>query len=346
VITTQRNWLLALLALLIATVFFGLARLFGKHSETLLAPFIRNVMLRAVVGSLLSSLLIFGGLMLGLSVLGLTKAVLSIVGVAGVIGLAVGFAFKDIAENFIASLLLGVRRPFRIGDYIQVAGQAGVVLSMNTRATVLVTLEGNHIRIPNNVIYKEILTNSSASATSRAGFDVLIPYQVSTATALDAITKALKGLDGLSPEPPPRALVSALEPSGVRLRAFFWTPTQGVDGDKLQSDAKLKVKVALQEAGIVPPATPMALTVVGRVPVEVAKANGHATSEAVARPGAVVTPEQAEANLRNDSCAAKDACAVPGDGQTTPMEHVLKQAENHVSEEGTNLLATNQPAHT
>ena len=66
-------------------------------------------------------------MLLALSVLNLTKAVLSILGVASIVGLAIGFAFRDIAENFIASVLLGMRRPFRLGDYITVAGHAGVV---------------------------------------------------------------------------------------------------------------------------------------------------------------------------------------------------------------------------
>ena len=94
-----------------------------------------------------------------------------------------------------------------------------MVQTLNTRATVLVTLEGNHVRIPNNIIYKEILVNSSASPSSRGNFDVVIPYEVSTATALEAMTRALREQEGIMTDPPARALVEALEPSGVRLRA-------------------------------------------------------------------------------------------------------------------------------
>src|SRR6185437_4821909 len=104
-----------------------------------------------------------------------------------------------------------------IGDYVQVAGQAGVVSSLNTRATVLVTLEGQHIRIPNNIIYKEIMINASASPSTRGSFDVIVPYTASTATALEAMTRALREQEELLPEPPARALVQALEPAGVRL---------------------------------------------------------------------------------------------------------------------------------
>jgi len=95
-------------------------------------------------------------------VLNLTHAVISVLAWR-VVGLALGFAFRDIAENFIASMLLGVRRPFQIGDFITVAGKSGSVLSLNTRATLLITPEGTTSRIPNAVIYKETLVNASAT---------------------------------------------------------------------------------------------------------------------------------------------------------------------------------------
>ena len=143
------------------------------------------MLLRSVVGSFLSSLFVIGGLLAALSALDLTQVVLSILGLSAVVGLAVGFAFRDITENFIASVLLGMRRPFQIGDYVTVAGQSGVVKSLNTRATVLVTLEGRHVRIPNSVIFKEIMVNSTASPSFRNSFDVTIPIEASTRAAIE-----------------------------------------------------------------------------------------------------------------------------------------------------------------
>ena len=339
-----RKWLLIALALGVAAASAGLARLLGAHSETLLAPFVRGPLLRSMAGSLLSSLLVAGGVLLALSLLGLTQAVLSVLGLAGVAGLAVGFAFRDIAENFIASLLLGLRRPFQVGDSVQVAGHAGVVKALNTRATVLVTLEGNHVRIPNAVVYKEVLVNSSASASSRGGFDVLVPYEASTAAALEAVTRALHDQEGILAEPPPRALVEALEPAGVRLRADFWMPARGVDVARLLSDVRLKAKVALQEAGIAPPpphaATP---TVAGRLPADVAGSGAGAGGDVAARPAARATARQVRANLRRDRHVAATAPAVAHGGRVTPAAHVLKQSESRVSDEGTNLLSGHRP---
>jgi hypothetical protein len=155
----ERKWVLILLALAIVVISWLLAQAFATHSETLLAPVVHNVLLRSVVGSVISGLIIIGGLILALQALRLTAWVMSVVGVSGLVVLAVGFAFRDITENFIASVLLGLRRPFQIGDYVTIAGQSGVVKSLNTRATVLVTLEGKHVRIPNSTIFKKILSS-------------------------------------------------------------------------------------------------------------------------------------------------------------------------------------------
>ena len=170
-----RKWLVILLSAAVVAASAMLARLFSARAELLLSPFVGNVLLRSVLGSVISSLMVIGGFLLALGALGLTHVVLSILGLASIAGLAVGFAFRDITENFIASVLLGVRRPFQIGDYVTVAGHSGVVKSLNTRATVLVTLEGNHVRIPNATVFKEIMVNSTASPSSRHSFDVLDP---------------------------------------------------------------------------------------------------------------------------------------------------------------------------
>jgi small-conductance mechanosensitive channel len=332
-----RKWLLVLVAIAIVLIAALIARLFNRYSETILAPFVRNVLLRSIVGSFVAAAIVIGGVVMALGVLRLTHAVLSVLGLAGVVGLAVGFAFKDITENFIASVLLGVRRPFRVGDYIQVAGNAGVVQSLNTRATVLVTLDGKHVRIPNAVMFKEVMVNSSASPTARATLEVLIPYEACTANAMESMSRVLKDQEGLLENPAPRVLVVGLEGAGVRLRAIYWAPAQGIDGDKLASDLFLKVKVALQQLGITPSPTQ-----VGAIAVAVQRTDGRHGQSAAARSAAsIVASREAEANLARDA----NACVVANDAdddRPSAIENALQQPESHVSEEGVNLLETAQ----
>lgn len=316
----ERKWILMLLAIAIVIISWRLAQAFATHSEMLLAPFVQNVLLRSVVGSIISALLVLGGLVLALQALRLTQVVVSVLGVSGLIVLAVGFAFRDITENFIASVLLGLRRPFQIGDYLTIAGQSGVVKSLNTRATVLVTLDGKHVRIPNATIFKEIVINATASPNYRTNFDVVIPYEASTSAAMDAITQALRGTPGILADPPARALVEALEPGGIRLRADFWAPTHNVDWFQLMSEAKLRVKVALQQAGILG-----------------APAPAHAT-QAEERPSGRSTEELASANLERDAHAARNVPSPVVESSASPTARVLQEPETRVSNEGANLL--------
>ena len=174
-----------------------------RSSEIILTPFTGNILLRSVLGSVIAVLIVIGGILAALHLLGMTEAVLSFLGLAGVVTLAVGFAFRDFAENFIASVMLGVR-PFRVGDYIEVAGKAGVVRSLNTRTTVLVTLDGSHVHIPNAMIFKEIVQNKTASTSVRGSFDVVVPWDASVATATEAVTRALRSARSLRERPSPR----------------------------------------------------------------------------------------------------------------------------------------------
>jgi small conductance mechanosensitive channel len=330
----QKNWLLAILAVFFMMAFGMLARSFARSSETMLAPFIRNPLLRSVVGSILSTLIVLTGILLGLSVLNLTHAVVSVLGLAGVVGLALGFAFKDIAENFIASMLLGVRRPFQIGDFITVAGKSGSVLSLNTRATLLITPDGNHVRIPNAVIYKETLVNASTTPSALGSIDLTIPYEASTAGALEAINEALQSTEGLLPTPTPRALVQDLEPGGVHLRATYWMPNRGIDGDKLQSDLRLRIKVALQQLGITSPTTYVPPTPPTPTTTFDPKLNGNGTHPA--EPSTPAT-DQAEVNLRKDT-EAVHAVESPAAPEVSPIDHAIKQAEANAAAEGNNML--------
>src|SRR5271157_808919 len=331
----SRKWLLCLFAVGLVLAASAVARLFKRYSETLLTLFTGNLLLRSVLGSVIAFLIVIGGVLSALHLLGMTEAVLSFLGLAGVVALAVGFAFRDIAENFIASVMLGLRRPFRVGDFIEVAGKSGVVKSLNTRATVLVTLDGSQVRIPNAVIFKEALVNKTASTSVRGSFDVIVPWNASIATATEAITKALREHEGFEEDPSPRTLVEAVEPGGIRLRSFFWFPARGVDRWKLLSDAQLAAKVALQKAGINPAPAPLIVQVSDDRPLDQPLSPARAARRVISP---ALAPDQLQENLQHDTEAASIASAqLPGD-QENEIRHALENAGKGISEEGRNLI--------
>jgi small-conductance mechanosensitive channel len=288
--------------------------------------------MRSVVGSVVALAIVLVGVYAALEILGVARAVLSVVGLAGAVALALSFAFRDFAENFIASLLLGFRRPFGVGDVLEVEGFMGVVRALNTRATVLVTAEGNQVRIPNAMVFKNVMVNRTASDAKRYTFDVLIAHDASVTEAQRAIAEALAGHDGLLQNPKPRALVQDLEPGGVRIRSYFWLPGRGVDDLKLQSDARLRAKVALQDAGV---ALPQATMAVRLVPAPLAPPS---------RPGLTgrkSTAAREEASTREhqrlDSVAASESSAAK-DAQPSTFDQALNVARDLPGDEGENLL--------
>src|SRR5690606_21022551 len=107
-------------------------------------------------------------------------------GAAGVAGIILGFAFREIIENYLASILLSLRRPFSTGDHVVVATHEGKVIRLTSRDTILMTLEGNHLRLPNSVVFKAEILNFSRNPLRRFDFSVGlgVDEDISSAIAL------------------------------------------------------------------------------------------------------------------------------------------------------------------
>jgi small conductance mechanosensitive channel len=110
------------------------------------------------------------GVVLTLDMLNLTALLGTILGAAGIIGLAIGFAVRDTVENFIASIMLSIRQPFRPKDLVEIEGELGHVIRLTSRATILLSLDGNHIRLPNATVFKAKIINYSRNDERRFTF--------------------------------------------------------------------------------------------------------------------------------------------------------------------------------
>lgn len=241
---------LVILSLLILPLAWVLARLIAKLMRWLLqtrveSPFLRDVIARAVAFPVFLL-----GLYLVLQVAGLTQLALSIVGGAGVLGIVIGFAFRDIAENFLASLLLSIRRPFSRGDWIRVGDREGIVQSMNTRSTVLISAEGNHIQIPNSTVFKDTIENFTAASKRRGDFSVGIGYDASVAETQDVLQRLLAEQEAIDSDPAPMVLVDDLGASTVNIRVYYWFDGWKYSPLKLKSALLRQCKKALTDAGI------------------------------------------------------------------------------------------------
>lgn len=241
---------LFILALIILPLAWKASKGVASLAHRLLTRRIESPFLRDVVSRAISIPVFLIGLYVVLQVAGLTGLALSLLGGAGVIGIVIGFAFRDIAENFLASLLLSIRQPFRSGNYISVAGHEGIVQSMNTRSTVLLSSEGNHIQIPNADVFKNTIINYSAAPSRRGVLDVGIGYDVSVAAGQEVIRSVLQAHEAVMDDPAPLVLVDSLGSSTVNLKVYYWFNGHKYSTLKVKSALLRLMKKALVEAGI------------------------------------------------------------------------------------------------
>ena len=212
------------------------------------APIVRNLLANLV---LLAAVLV--GLFLALRVTGLTRLALSVLGGTGLFGLVVGIAFRDIFENFLASLLISTNRPFTIGDLIEIGEHRGFVQSVTTRGTLLMTAEGDHIHVPNSVVYKATLRNLTSNPNRRFTFAVGIDYEDNPVEALQAIRDAVRSVDVVRDDPPPVVIVEELGASTVNIRGYYWVDVRRDSELKARSQVIRAVKVYLEAAGLTMP---------------------------------------------------------------------------------------------
>ena len=224
-----QNWhdfLQKLPMIIIGLVLFMIIYWLAKPvSELLVKPvsFISSSeLIRVVTRRLISILFILFGFYLFLRFAGLSEFAVAVLSGTGVIGLIIGFAFKDIAENFISSLLLSIQKPFKIDDIIEINGHLGVVKQVTARATTLVNFDGDHIQIPNATIYKNIIRNVTANPKSRGQFVIGIGYESSIIASQKIAMEVLNNTDSVLADPEPQVLVDVLASSTINLRIYFW----------------------------------------------------------------------------------------------------------------------------
>ncbi|HEX6201411.1 MAG TPA: mechanosensitive ion channel domain-containing protein [Thermoanaerobaculia bacterium] len=198
----------------------------------------------------LRAVLLLAGLLLALEVLDATAVVAAVAGAAGLAGLAVGFAFRDLVENYIASVLLSLRQPFLPHDHVVIEGHEGRVARLTSRATVLITLDGNHVRIPNADVFKGVIVNYSRNPKRRFDFVLGVGSGEDLGRAQSTGLATLRAMPGILADPPPQAWIDEIGESAVLVHFFAWIDQRGVEWAKVRGEAIRRVKEAFDAAGI------------------------------------------------------------------------------------------------
>ena len=188
------------------------------------------------------------GIYSALEILDATALAGAIIGVAGVAGIALGFAFRNIVENYLAGILLSMRNPFSTGDAVEIDGFQGKVVRLTSRDTVLMTFDGNHLRIPNSKIITSVLKNFSRNPLRRYDFAIGVSNELDLVAVHNLGMEILRSLNSVLESPGPNIIIEALGDSTVNMRFFAWIDQRESDFGKSKSEAIRLVKDAFDQA--------------------------------------------------------------------------------------------------
>lgn len=243
---------LVLVALVILLVFWWASQWLAR-GHWLQRRFGSNPFLQDLAGQMIRVGVMGVGVLIALDIMDATTLVGSLLGAAGVVGLAIGFALRDTVENYVASLLLSLRQPFDRDDLVCIDGFEGRVLRLTSRATLLMTLDGNHTRIPNAKVFKAVIVNYTRNPKRRFDFEVGVDNEQDLAAAQKVATHTLVQMAGVLKDPAPICTVQQLGDSNVVLHVFGWVDQTHADFGMVRSEAIRLVKHAFDLAGIVMP---------------------------------------------------------------------------------------------
>ena len=187
----------------------------------------------AIVGMLVSVTAAFPGFTPG-----------NLIGTLGIGGVAIGFAFKDIFENFLAGILILVTRPFNIGDQIIYGAYEGTVEEIHTRATYLKTYDGRRVVIPNAQLFTNSVTVNTAFGTRRLEYDFKVGTWDDVERVRGIISRVLDEAEDVLPDPRADVVVTSFDGITTTLRARWWS--RSYIGDVLM--AQNRVLTAARDA--------------------------------------------------------------------------------------------------
>lgn len=243
-------------AVLVLTVAALLARVAYAATSRVFSRLARTTAASALLARALQIAVLLSGLVVALSVLQLEKAVTSLVAGAGIVGLALGFAFQDLGANFISGIALSMRAryPFEVGDLIETNEVFGHAEEIHLRTTVIRTLDGQAVVIPNKSIFEQKLTNYSGDPYRRVDVPCGISYGEDLRRVKRVVTAAIEGMEGRIAERGVELFWTGYGESSIDFVARFWIPfRREPEYLEARSEAVMRIKEAFDAEGITIP---------------------------------------------------------------------------------------------
>jgi small-conductance mechanosensitive channel len=235
--------------LLVITVFA--ARLVRRIATQFLPRVSHSVTINSLIATLLYVVVLLVGLFFVLSVLNLNKTVTSLLAGVGIIGLALGFAFQDIAANFISGIIIAIQRPFNVGDMIKTNDYFGVIERIRLRTVDLRQPTGEMVLVPNRKVFENALINYSVNTMRRVDLDCGVGYDSDLEQVRKVVLEAVQQVPHLVRERAPEVMFTEFAESAITFQLRFWIPyKRQVDYVGAKSAAIMSIKKAFDAVGI------------------------------------------------------------------------------------------------
>ncbi|WP_234364069.1 mechanosensitive ion channel family protein [Lunatibacter salilacus] len=240
--------------IVIFLVFYFLSRWIKNLANARVKRNTDDPLLADFIGSIIRIVVMLFGLTVIFRLLGLSGAVGGILAGAGITAFIIGFALKDIGENFLAGILLAFKRPFRVGDIVEINNLRGRVLVLNLRDTQLKTADGKDLFVPNANIIKSPLINYTIDGFLAYSFDLQIPVDKELDMVLKVILQTVKQVPGvLQDKRKPEVYVTDISGAFTKVTVTYWVDTYNRKRPdrKIKSDAITAVVGKLKELDLI-----------------------------------------------------------------------------------------------
>lgn len=241
-----------LLVALLVVVFAWLASKWASRAiERLLMRITSNRPISGLMGTVGRLAVILIGVFFALGLLNLEKTVTSLLAGVGVIGLALGFAFQDIAANFMSGLMMALNRPFRVDDQVEIAGHFGRIKSVELRATSIETLDGLSLLIPNKDVFQNPIINYTRTPARRLEIAVGTGYADDMEKVEEVVREAVQDLPGRDTSKDVEVLFEEFGGSSINSSVLVWLESSDQMSYRKARSAGLKaIKKAIDDAGL------------------------------------------------------------------------------------------------
>ena len=239
------------LAFVVFVVFYIVGRAIRSVVRHVSARRKRHQNVGIVLGRLIQWLVVFLGLMIALVIALPTFRPAQLVQFLGISSVAIGFAFRDVLQNFLAGILLLLNEPFRVGDQIKMGDLEGTVEEIETRATMIRTYDNRRIVVPNAELFTNAVTVNTAYDKRRLEYDIGIGSGDDIELARRVMREAIATVKDVSSDPPPDVLVYEFGESSVNIRVRWWiVPPRRADALDSRDQVLTAIKNALTANGI------------------------------------------------------------------------------------------------